>query len=1128
MPFFTSKRRKSEANLRSRTHVAPPPPVVPELPPSLPAPARLSVFGLDSISFSSPPSAPHMTRRRSQSATRVLDGAAARPEREPAQAQALPQAQGRAAPPRSASTRAWDDIAPEPSSIPPLALHSAALNGTGGYAPPPRRDSSFASTATVSSSATSPSRGSRGAVRPAGRMAKSPTPPTSDGGHEPFGLMDHGALDHAHTLRSSFDGLVDSPPVSIAARPPPPGSQRRAYDSSPRLPPSPSFYGPEGSALPTQFQPQLQQGVHRPQALLPGSAHHPQQQLGTGARRERATSDGTSEGEAYGVAKLPRENPQAETSHNPTLAMSTEAISLATDSHSPASTIVPNHSLGLSSSHIPNTSPTVSPPLRGAYDPLAAFHGAPSPALSGGSSSPSTDTTPNRSPMARFNRQPSNESGGDGNATTPGASDSDHSDIGPMRRQAKGPHPTVLQPPLQLDAYTPSPSPQRSRSSNPSASTDATYTPVKAAQSAVARPPSPQPPHAGVASHSSPIANRSPREERAALAPPRSSEVFGSSAPKDSPRRLIKKRSPSAAPPPAPSAQPFSRAPVPPALSSSSANEKTRAARPVTPPKSPERARHAASAAGEAGAAARSLPPRRSSLAVRSHANAAGAEVPHNIVPPPLLVSPRSPATSPTVPHSEGPSTPRSTAHPPTSPSRRVHPGVETTPRAAALAAARQREKLAAREAPADAAIIPNVPLPPPSLAGASAVQVVEDRPLKPRMEYTFATYPVAVLKALLPHLNYANVVSLRLVSRAVARAIEVEGKDLVLERFLGAHGYRSLTRTAKLGKAAYLPENEITLDLRDLSAFRAALRTTADEYAHLARAYTHDPARFPPSQLRLARASTRAWNRVVLRLRLQTALAPTYLAPPAFPDLASVSAPAYKSGRAASLRVWVPTRVGESWMSDAEVVECEREVWRSSGAWAQLRKGDVVANVAVPTFGNVGMLIFDGKFLRDLSFEFDVVGHLPAWLNMLEFSPSHFHNIVVASSSSPVFYLSLAPYVAAVRETITLCKERVELSSPQGSYLVSRYVYRAALKVHAGQIIGDAAGQGGAGPGGIEVVHPDWAGQIVVEVEGTTEAATLLLARVASVEPAPWHIVREKSRLGRIWLRPVLDGESA
>lgn len=298
---------------------------------------------------------------------------------------------------------------------------------------------------------------------------------------------------------------------------------------------------------------------------------------------------------------------------------------------------------------------------------------------------------------------------------------------------------------------------------------------------------------------------------------------------------------------------------------------------------------------------------------------------------------------------------------------------------------------MALEEAAARAPVPPaaSAPLSPPESDRSSPVELVDesaDRP-RPRVEYAFAVYPEPILRSLLRHLSHADTVSLRLVSRTLRRAVEVDGKELMLERFLGSQGYRRFARRATTsGKAGgYLPsENDITLDLRDLSAFRAALRVSPDEYAHLARAYTHDPARFSPASLRLARATTRAWNRVVLRLRLQSVLPSSAFAPPAFPELAQSSAAlVYKPGRAASLRVWVPTRSGESWMADGEVIECEREVWRSSGAWAQLRRGDVVANVAIPAFGNVGTLVFDGKFLRDLSFEFDVVGHLP-----VRFSP--------------------------------------------------------------------------------------------------------------------------------------------
>ena len=61
-----------------------------------------------------------------------------------------------------------------------------------------------------------------------------------------------------------------------------------------------------------------------------------------------------------------------------------------------------------------------------------------------------------------------------------------------------------------------------------------------------------------------------------------------------------------------------------------------------------------------------------------------------------------------------------------------------------------------------------------------------------------------------------------------------------------------------------------------------------------------------------------------------------------------------------------------------------------------------------------------------------------------------------------------------------------MEVASPQGRYRVQRYVYRAAVALRAGAIIG-ATGGGGAGPGGIDIVHSDWEGQLVVETEGTS-----------------------------------------
>ncbi|BGP14384.1 hypothetical protein JCM10213v2_002331 [Rhodosporidiobolus nylandii] len=470
------------------------------------------------------------------------------------------------------------------------------------------------------------------------------------------------------------------------------------------------------------------------------------------------------------------------------------------------------------------------------------------------------------------------------------------------------------------------------------------------------------------------------------------------------------------------------------------------------------------------------------------------------------------------------------------SPKKRVT--ADGTKRAAALAAARDREKKAVEVAREE--LVEGVQQDP---------QEPEELVRRPRFEFAFSVCSTAILHPLLQHISFNDLISLRQVSQTVRRAIDVDGKEVVLERFLGSQGYRSFaTATKKTGvKARYIPPPDtIQLDLRDLLAFRAGLSLTPDDYARLARSYTAAPPHFSPTSLKLARATTRAWNRVVLRLRSQALVPAQAFNLPAFPDLAPASQPVHKTGRAASLRVWVPigsTAAGESWMTDQEVVECEREVWRSTGAWAQLRKGDVVTNVAAEEFGNCAKLIFDGRFLRDLAFLYDVVGHLPArllpyqmpWLNMLAFSPSFFHNIIVSSSSNPIFYLSLAPFLSMVRETIQLCNDRVGLTSPQGNYVVKKRVlpsfflwaYRAGFRIKAGQMVSTEGGVGGSGPGGIEVVHNDWVGDCVLETDGTTEHATQLIARVASVEPTPWRILRSKCRPGKLWLKPVLDNEA-
>jgi hypothetical protein len=139
--------------------------------------------------------------------------------------------------------------------------------------------------------------------------------------------------------------------------------------------------------------------------------------------------------------------------------------------------------------------------------------------------------------------------------------------------------------------------------------------------------------------------------------------------------------------------------------------------------------------------------------------------------------------------------------------------------------------------------------------------------------------------------------------------------------------------------------------------------------------------------------ASTRAYTRVVLRLRAQAEESenrthltsePNRIRPPS-PSLSSYShsqhghpdrtgprlapssntafhSPLFRLRRAPLLHVYVPSPDGD-WLSDASVLDCEAELKRA-GVLKLLRIGDVVWDLAVGDDGNVGRLIWDGAYL--------------------------------------------------------------------------------------------------------------------------------------------------------------------
>ncbi|GAA6045809.1 hypothetical protein NBRC10513_005217 [Rhodotorula toruloides] len=1058
MPLFfssASKRRKSEANLRKpKPDLAAPP-----IPPSLPMPERLSVFGsLETALMGSGTGGAERGLDRSRPGSGKRSASEQRSEA------------GLSRPGREDDTAAKQ------------AVHLTALEGRlqpgqpskepYGSMPitPPRRNSSLVQ----------PSRThTNGSLLPAIPPAHSQT---------------------TDTLTLTPPALTDSPPTFPPSEPetPPKGISQALASPTPAfspsyapalflsykpsfasngivgVPPSSSFYGAPSSppTSPPTSPPRTAIPPRRDSLLRPKASAEGQAPNGATRRRER-TVDGSI---GIGEAGRPERDEAAQGFANGMVrqagAGEASAKGIPPQPSSPQPSLPPG-----AAPPSPPTALSASP--RPAYNALAAFYGTTSPSLSTLSSS-SEDVTANASTRF-FTRQFSS----DGSLTTPSLSaeegestESKPRQLTPEQEKASAPEYSqkleALQdafeqtpPPVAVPTASPEPAVVEHDSTTPTPTPTLASFPVKTAPS----PPAP----------ADTPARRSRRSSLFESATPKIPSNMPSQS--DSlPKKLLKK---------------------PPGKNRDSVRPLQTQLLPKMSPTSPS-----SPVSPEAAPVSQlvvSRPPRRTSL------------LPSPVIPPTSPPQPfthsRSPPTSPRTPAYQ-----RSSFPPEASPKRVVRSEADGI-RLAALKAARQREEQEQVSTSQQGS---------EDQASATPLTDADGRILQPRFEYAFAIYPPTILKSLVGHIRYADLLSLRNVSKTMRRAVDVEGRELVLERFLGSQGYRSLASSPAAHK--YRPDaaaGMLNLDVRDLIAFRAGLQLGQDDYSRLARAYTVDPARFSTASLRLARATTRAWNRVALRLRAQSMLPPSSLNPPAFP-VSAASSPAYKPGRAAFLRVWVPTRDGGSWMTDNELVECEREVYRS-GVWTQLKKGDVVANVGVVLpFGNVSKLVFDGKFLRDLSFAYDAVGHLPNWLNMLSFSPAYFHNVIVSSTPNPVIHLSLAPYTSAVRETMTLCKDKVSLSSPQGQYLVSRYVYRGMLRLVAGQIIGDAAGAGGLGPGGIEVVHEDWAGQVVVETEGTTEHATMLLARVASIEPTPWRVIREKSRPGRIWLRPVLENETA
>ncbi|KAF9531441.1 hypothetical protein CPB83DRAFT_891808 [Crepidotus variabilis] len=371
--------------------------------------------------------------------------------------------------------------------------------------------------------------------------------------------------------------------------------------------------------------------------------------------------------------------------------------------------------------------------------------------------------------------------------------------------------------------------------------------------------------------------------------------------------------------------------------------------------------------------------------------------------------------------------------------------------------------------------------------------------------------------------------------------------REAALERFLKTVGYSKWTWEDK---------EPLSLSLQDLTDYMRGVSTPTHEYARVAGMYIHSlrvhPNNRDPSLIETVQrltASTRAYNRVLLRLRAQAekeasvqsssspqihtsrsgqfsssnrggnasrassrAPSPTMsnnshsygnnqlpgtMQTTSSQTSLTFKSPLFRLRRAPLLRVFVPSPEGD-WLSDKSVMECEAEC-RRAGVQPLMRIGDVVWDVAVGDEGNMGRLVWDGSYLIDLDYTYSPTGDLPKYLPALAFPPSYFHRVIRTghTNSNPIVHIDISMWGEEVAINLQLLQDRVKTETPQGAYHnVMRWVHRSSFQVRPPR--GPQRQQYGGRPPTNRVPIPDfeslfvdsgWYGTIVVETEGTNEA---------------------------------------
>ncbi|KIO11865.1 hypothetical protein M404DRAFT_72833, partial [Pisolithus tinctorius Marx 270] len=247
---------------------------------------------------------------------------------------------------------------------------------------------------------------------------------------------------------------------------------------------------------------------------------------------------------------------------------------------------------------------------------------------------------------------------------------------------------------------------------------------------------------------------------------------------------------------------------------------------------------------------------------------------------------------------------------------------------------------------------------------------------------------------------------------------------------------------------------------------------------------------------------------------------------------------------------------------------ECEAELRRSGAGVAKLlRAGDVVWDIALGDERNIGRMVWDGNYLVDLDYKYSSLGELSPYFHSLAFPPSYFHRVIRTGEStgdnqqaSPIVYVDISPWGQEIAQNLQLLQERGKAETPHGAlHDVVRWVHRSSFKIRAPattehtrvhshlreyfpHLIPRSERRAIPHLPGV-FIDPHWYGTVVVEAEGTQEGLADLQERCGPgvFPPRPeaitgiakgverrriWRVIREKSRPGEIWLRPVREKE--